>query len=206
MSKKIINKKSDENYSHIHRARFRRYFFRNVILPAILIGVTVTIIFLTLRYFDFDLLYGLGSTYVIFTSFASSAFILFMLPKSKAAQTDKFLKSYFIAAIFGFIGSLLLLFSNIYIAILIILPLTSLALVIFKAEHPPAVGIAFAFIVFHIHVKGLILIILIAILMVLIRYTLDDFVYAVRDLDRDITKDLRSLRHRRINKRVRYND
>ncbi len=71
------------------------------IIPAFLAGVSLAILVFLLQYFRIDEAYGLGSSAIIFTSFASSIYIMFITPNSRAAKASKFVKSYIIAGIIG---------------------------------------------------------------------------------------------------------
>ena len=62
------------------------------IVPAILAGLALALLVFLLQYFDIDKAYGLGTSAVIFTSFASSIYIMFITPNSRAAKNSKFVK------------------------------------------------------------------------------------------------------------------
>jgi len=67
------------------------------LVPALLAGFTLALLIFILSYFRIDLAYGTGTSAVIFTSFASSIFIMFLMPRSTAAKSSKFVKSYALA-------------------------------------------------------------------------------------------------------------
>jgi len=71
------------------------------LVPSLLAGFTLALLVFVLSYFRIDLAYGTGTSLVIFTSFASSIFIMFLMPRSTAAKSSKFVKSYALAGIIG---------------------------------------------------------------------------------------------------------
>ena len=107
---------------------------------------------------------------MIFTSFASSAFILFLMPYSKAAKRTRFVKSYIIAGVFGYTGFFLSRFVNFYIMAGIIIFVVSLLLFETDSEHPPAIGIAVAFMIFKIPIYGILTLIAGIFILVAARY------------------------------------
>jgi len=63
------------------------------LVPSLLAGFTLALLVFVLSYFRIDLAYGTGTSLVIFTSFASSIFIMFLMSHSTAAKTSKFVNS-----------------------------------------------------------------------------------------------------------------
>ncbi|MCL4373888.1 MAG: HPP family protein [Candidatus Marsarchaeota archaeon] len=155
------------------------------LIPAVLAGVTLAILVFLLGYFRIDLLYGIGTSAIIFTSFASSIFIMYIMPNSRAAKSSKFLKSYLLAAIVGYMGGLttsilpLFVIAGIVIFVLIVL------LILTYSEHPPAAAIAFAFVLFHVGVAGIAIIIAGIATILFFRFVLEKIIF---ELERDIEK------------------
>ncbi len=124
---------------------------------------------------------GLGSSAVIFASFAASAFILFMVPHSNAAKPGKFVKSYVIGAALGYSGFLLSTIAGMYISIMVIMFALALLLVLLDAVHPPGAGIAFAFLLYRVGLAGIFVVILGVAIMLLVRYFLEKAVYTIEE-------------------------
>ncbi|KJE48907.1 MULTISPECIES: HPP family protein [Acidiplasma] len=125
---------------------FKKYeiLIKNHIIPAIFIGITVsiTIFILSVTHIYFVPF----AKFIVFSSFASTSFLLFMMPDNKSAKIDKFLKSYIIAGIVGVLGFYMAFFISIYYVIALVETLVAILLVIFHSEHPPAMGIGIVFI------------------------------------------------------------
>lgn len=136
-----------------HRA-YRKFKHRknkhNVLIPIILVTIVLLILVFMLDILDVGLDKNFGSSAIIFTSFASSTFIMFMMPYSKSASPRRFVKSYSIATVFGYIGLLLMSYLGIYIATVIVVFLTALLMFETDSEHPPAMGLLFAFVLYHV--------------------------------------------------------
>ncbi len=160
------------------------------LIPAALAGATLAILVLLLEYFRIDLLYGVGTSAIIFTSFASSIFIMFIMPNSRAAKASKFVKSYLLAAIVGYIGgfatSILPLFvvAGIVVFVLIVL------MILTYSEHPPAAAIAFAFVLSHIGIAGIAIIVIGIAIILLLRFILEKSIF---ELERKIEKIERNI-------------
>ncbi|MCL4387660.1 HPP family protein [Candidatus Marsarchaeota archaeon] len=149
------------------------------IVPAILAGLALALLVFLLQYFDIDKAYGLGTSAVIFTSFASSIYIMFITPNSRAAKNSKFVKSYTIAGIVGSIGGLGLAVMPLYVVAALVIFFVSVLMIITKSEHPPAAAIAFAFVLFRIGVIGIIIIASGVIIVVTLRYLLEKTTFEV---------------------------
>lgn len=127
----------------------------NIIIPLVLTSLVVVFLIFVLHEINFDIRKVSGASAIIFTSFASSAFIMFLMPYSKSAKRMRFVKSYLIAGIFGYIGFFASDFINFYIVTGVVMFVVSLLLFETDSEHPPAVGIAVAFLLFKIPIYGI---------------------------------------------------
>lgn len=142
----------------------------NIFIPLLATSFVVVMLIFILHQINFDIRAVSGASALIFTSFASSAFILFLMPYSKAAKRTRFIKSYLIAGIFGYIGFVLSSFINFYIVTGIILFVVSLLLFETDSEHPPAIGIAVAFLLFKIPIYGILTLVVGVFILVLAKY------------------------------------
>jgi hypothetical protein len=128
----------------------------NIFIPLIATSFVVVLLIFILHEINFDIREISGASALIFTSFASSAFILFLMPYSKAAKKTRFIKSYLIAGLFGYAGFFLSKFINFYLIAGIVVFVVSFLLFETDSEHPPAIGIAVAFMIFKIPIYGVI--------------------------------------------------
>lgn len=186
-----------------HKPRYWEIRLRNIAVPAILTAISMMIILIALDYFHFDLAYGVGTTAIIFASFASSAFILFMTPKSKSAKVSRFVKGYVIGGIVGFCGSLMLAYVPLYITAAAVIFVVSALLYITDSQHAPAVAIAFAFVIFHIDMLGMLVVIAGALLLILLRFALERFVFIIEELEEEISEDIGGRRSRAARRRAK---
>ncbi len=171
-------------YRNIYPSKYAKHPVRNGLLPALLTAISIVVIMYVIKYFNFDFLYGNGSSEIIFASFASSAFILFMMPRSRSARPSKFLKSYFIAAGMGYIGFVLIPFVPEYLLFTLMLFLGVLLLVATRSEHAPALGILFAFLLFRVGPLGVIVIIISAFLLLFLRILMENSIFILEGLER----------------------
>jgi hypothetical protein len=74
------------NASSIFKGKGTAKRLRARLLPALLASLTLAILIALLVYFNIDKAYGIGTSAVIFASFASSIFIMFITPSSRAAS------------------------------------------------------------------------------------------------------------------------
>ena len=149
------------------------------IIPAILAGLNLAILVFLLEYFNIDKAYGLGTSAVIFTSFASSIYIMFITPNSRAARNSKFVKSYIIAGIVGTLGGLSLAVLPLYAVAALVIFSVSVLMIITKSEHPPAAAIAFAFVLFRMGYIGIIIIASGVVIVVTLRYLLEKTTFEI---------------------------
>lgn len=158
---------------------------RNVAVPAVLAALSMLIVAYALHYVNFDVAHGSASGILIFASMGASAFILFMTPRSKAAHVSKFAKSYIAASIIGYFGFAIKPFVGIYASLTLVMLIATIALVLARAEHPPAVGIAVAFVLYNVGFGGILVVVLAMLLLISIRIVLEKAVFAIeRDVGR----------------------
>lgn len=155
------------------------------IVPAALGGITLSMLVLLLEYFKTDAIYGYGISLVIFASFAGSIFIMFIMPNSRAAKVGKFVKSYILAGIVGYFGSLAVGILPLFLISGIVLFALTVLLILTDSEHPPAAAIAFAFVLFHVGILGILIIFLCIAIILLFRYILEKSIF---DLERKVKK------------------
>ncbi len=162
-------------------------FIRNKIIPAIFVGITMSITIFILHY-----LYNIVipvARFIIFGAFSSSAFLLFMNPKNKSSRLMVFIKSYIIAGIIGLIGSLLLerfLHINIYYSIAIVEFVLAIALVTLKSEHPPSMGIGLVYLIERLNIYAIIFVISGALIIAFLDKILEKFIYIEEKIDTEI--------------------
>ena len=171
-------------YRNIYPRKYATHPIRNGLLPALMAAISIVVIMYVIKYFNFDFLYGNGSSEIIFASFASSAFILFMMPRSRSAQPSKFLKSYFIAAGMCYLGFVLIPFVPEYLLFTLILFFGILLLIATRSEHAPAMAILFAFLLFKVGPLGVIVIIVSAFLLLFLRIVMENSVFILEGLER----------------------
>ncbi|MDE1870773.1 MAG: HPP family protein [Candidatus Micrarchaeota archaeon] len=160
---------------------------KNKVIPATLTALAVSILTLILYYLNFDLSYGSGSSAILFASFGTSAFVLFMMPKSKAAKIGSFVKAYIFGALLGLSGFYMLYALPLYVVAGIVIFFFSLVMYIGGAEHPPAIGIAMAFVLFRIDIYGVLVVAAGVVILLFLRMVLEKFMYIV---EKDIIKDI----------------
>ncbi|OYT53656.1 MAG: hypothetical protein B6U72_05175 [Candidatus Altiarchaeales archaeon ex4484_2] len=124
----------------------RELNLRHVFFPALLAGLSITVI----AYFWDITRYG-----ILFASFGSSAFILYVSPKAKQAQVRNILGAYPLAGFFGYLSSSYIMpYINFPDAAFdyaitggVAVMLTVLAMLFTRFEHGPAAGAALAFVI-----------------------------------------------------------
>lgn len=158
-------------FSHREYKKLKHKVNRNnILIPLLITSFVIVLLIFILNRVNFDIREISGASALIFTSFASSAFILFLMPYSKAAKRTRFVKSYIIAGVFGYTGFFLSRFVNFYIMAGIIIFVVSLLLFETDSEHPPAIGIAVAFMIFKIPIYGILTLIAGVFILVAARY------------------------------------
>ncbi|MGC8538120.1 MAG: HPP family protein [Candidatus Micrarchaeia archaeon] len=177
------------------RSRMRReekkaeHRLRNVGIPALLAALSMLVVAYALHYMNFDIAQGNASGPLIFASMGASAFILFMTPRAKAAHISKFAKSYTCAGLVGYFGFMIRPFIGMYASLTAVVLIATIVLVLAKAEHPPAVGIAVAFVLYNVGAMGILVVILGMLLLIVMRILLEKAVFVMEhDVDRLVEK------------------
>jgi len=68
-----------------------------------MLGFTVALLTFLLNLAENVLIITIGAKFLIFASFGSSAFIMYLMPENDSAKVNKFVKSYIAAGIIGFL-------------------------------------------------------------------------------------------------------
>ena len=135
-------------------------FVKSAVIPSILLGITLSIfsaLFFALR--DYLIILA-DAKYLIFASFGSTAFIMYLMPKSPSAKISKFAKSYVAASLIGYAGLYIAGYLGIFAAIAIVETFIAITMVALKAEHPPAAAIGLVFTINRVGPAGILLIII----------------------------------------------
>jgi hypothetical protein len=151
---------------------------RNGVIPAIFIGITLsfTIFFLSLVHiYIFPI-----AKFIVFSSFASSSFLLFMEPHQESSRVSKFVKSYIISGIMGIIGFYISVHIGLYYTLALVETLVALLLVASSSMHPPAMGIAVVFILERANFFALLFLFTGMLLIIIFDKFLNKFVYAMK--------------------------
>lgn len=167
--------------------REKDVLIKNRIIPALLTALSVSILTFILYSVNFDISHGAGSSAILFASFGTSAFVLFMMPRSKAATISKFVKSYVISTLLGVVGFFLLDLLPLYVVAGIVIFFLAILLFITRSEHPPSVGIAMAFVLFRVDLFGVLIVALAVVILLFLRIVLEKSVYI---MEKDIIKDI----------------
>lgn len=168
---------------------------RNKVIPSLFAAITIAILVFLMKYVKFDVLYGIGSSTVIYSSFAASAFILFVTPYARAAKVHRFVGAYLLAAIIGVAGYYLADYLGLYITIAIVVFAMALAMIESRVQHPPAMGIAFAFVLFHTGYIGVLVVLLGVVIILGMRIALESFVYELEEDAKRVIKRERKRSH-----------
>jgi hypothetical protein len=152
---------------------------RNSIIPAIFIGITLSITIFSLSLIHVYIVPI--AKFIVFSSFASSSFLLFMEPHQESSRINKFVKSYIISGICGIMGFFVSLHIGLYPTLALVETAVALLLVIFQAMHPPAMGIAVVFILERANVFALLFLFAGMLLIIVFDHFLNKFVYVIED-------------------------
>ncbi|MCL5017893.1 MAG: HPP family protein [Candidatus Parvarchaeota archaeon] len=169
-----------KNYAKAKRIKIN---LSKKIINSIAAGVTIGLIVLIMESLRFDHTYGLGSSAIIYASIGASAFILFVMPKSRAAAKSAVTISYIIAGFVGYFSYYSSTYIGLAAAAALTVGLTGVFMVLSGKEHPPAVGLALAFVLFKVGLAGVLLVILLGFLIVGISYVLGIF---IKDVEKEI--------------------
>jgi CBS-domain-containing membrane protein len=166
---------------------------RNKVIPAIVTALSLVIIVVVMGYLNFDLRYGLGASGIVFASFGGSAFALFMLPYSRTANVKRFVKSYIIGGILGYIGYIIVPYIGLAAATGAVVLVVSLLLVATGSEHPPALGIAFAFVLYRVDYIGIVVVMVAVLVLSFMRLIMLKYVYVI---EKDTVRTLETIEKR----------
>lgn len=163
----------------------RKKLINNVVIPAVLTTFSLVLLIWVLDYVNFDIRSSFGASAIIFASFGGSAFLLFMMPKSKTANIRRFVKSYVIAVVLGSIGYFLLQYIGIYYTSALVIFVASILLVITDSYHASAMSLLFAYLLYDVSYVGDIVVAIGVVLLLLIRLYLEKYVFILeRDVER----------------------
>lgn len=126
-----------------------------LVMSALFTSLSVVALIAMFDYANYDISHKAGASAILFASFASSAFLMFIVPESKAAKMSRFVRSYIIGGVMGAIGFTLLPFIGTYLSVGIILFATALMLIWTDSMHPPAMGLTLAFIIYDVGYTGI---------------------------------------------------
>lgn len=146
-----------------------------LVMSALFTSLSVVALLAMFDYANYDLSHREGASAILFASFASSAFLMFVAPESRAAKMSRFIKSYVIGGVMGAIGFTLLPFIGAYLSVGVILFATALILIWTDSMHPPAMGLTLAFIIYDVGYTG-IAIAAIGVVMLVVMKTFIDWV------------------------------
>ncbi len=162
----------------IKRKSLRIYTVKKI-MNAIAAGITIAIVVLVFQALKFESVYGTGSGAIIYASVGASAFILFIMPKSRAASKTALIVSYVLAGVVGYLSYTLSIYMGDVIASAVAVASISSLMVILRQEHPPAAGLALAFVLYGIGPYGIGLVVSLGVLIVMISYTLEALISGV---------------------------
>ncbi len=152
---------------------------RNSIIPAVFIGITISFTIFALSLLH---IYVVPiAKFIVFSSFASSSFLLFMEPKRSSSSISKFVKSYIISGIIGVIGFFISVHIGLYYTLAIVETAIALLLVLTKSEHPPAMGIGVVFILERANIFALVFLVTGMVIIILMDKFLNKFVYVIKN-------------------------
>ena len=157
----------------------REIRIRNSIIPAIFIGITLSITIFSLSLVHIYIVPV--AKFIVFSSFASSSFLLFMEPHQESSRINKFVKSYIISGVCGIIGFFVSLHVGLYLTLALVETVVALLLVTFQAMHPPAMGIAVVFILERANIFALLFLFTGMFLIIMFDRFLNKFVYIIED-------------------------
>ncbi len=161
---------------------------RNHIIPAIFIGITVSFTIFALSLFHVYIVPV--AKFIVFSSFASTSFLLFMESKQSASRISKFVKSYIIAGIMGIAGFFISVHIGIYYSLAVVETAIALLLVITESEHPPAMGIGVVFIFERANIFALAFLLTGMVIIILMDKFLNKFIYVLKN---DVKVEIKKL-------------
>ena len=162
------------------KARTESYV-KKTLIPSILMGITISALSALLYLLRNELVIISESKFLIFASFGSTAFIMFLMPSSPSAGIVRFVKSYTIAAVIGLFGFYAYPVLGTFFDLGIVETLIALALVSDRAMHPPAAAIGIVFAVGRVGPYGVAVIALGILTIVVLRIILDKIVLVTEE-------------------------
>ena len=156
-------------------------YVKNTLIPSILLGITISTLSALLYLLRNELIMISDSKFLIFASFGSTAFIMYLMPSTPSARIVKFVKSYIIAAIIGLLGFYLYPVLGILFDLAMVETLIALVLVSAKAMHPPAAAIGIVFAVDRIGIYGIVIIVLGILTIIALKIILDKIVLVTEE-------------------------
>jgi hypothetical protein len=163
-----------EEFDHaIYRRMRHGHNRKHILIPTLLTTIALLVLIGALEGVNLDLRSSVGYSAIIFTSFASSAFILFITPYARSSSVKRFVLSYAIGSIVGEIGYLLIGAIGFYAASALVV--FTVALLLFETDnaHPPAIGLAFAFVIFKVDYVGLLIVVIGVVVLALIKIAIE---------------------------------
>lgn len=125
-----------------------------------MLGFTVAILTFLLNIAEHVLIISLGAKFLIFASFGSSAFLMYLMPENDSAKVSKFVKSYIAAGIIGLLCTFLVPYISIFYSIAVVETAIAITLVGIRAKHPPAAAIGIVFLIFRVGFYGILIIVI----------------------------------------------
>ena len=125
-----------------------------------MLGFTVALLTFLLNLAENVLIITIGAKYLIFASFGSSAFIMYLMPENASAKVNKFVKSYIAAGIIGFLCTFIVPYIGFFYAIAVVETVIAITLVAIDAKHPPAAAIGIVFLINRVGFYGIFIIVI----------------------------------------------
>ncbi len=156
-------------------------YVKNTFVPSIFLGITISAVSVLLFILRNELVIVSDGKFLIFASFGSTAFIMYLMPSSPTAKIDKFVKSYAIASVIGLFGFYAYPVLGTFFDLAIVETLIALALVSLKAIHPPAAAIGIVFAIGKVGPYGIVVIMLGILTIIGLKIMLDRVVLVTED-------------------------
>lgn len=153
----------------------------DIAIHIVLMALAMVILVYLLNFLNFDLAQGFSAGGIIFASFAGSAFLLFMMPEVEVSRMTKFVKAYVIAGLSGYLGYVMVPYIGLYAATAIVVAIAGGLLMATHSRHPPAMGIAFAFVLYRTGQAEVLVVIIGALLLIALKVVLEKTAYLNRD-------------------------
>ncbi|WP_393972075.1 HPP family protein [Oxyplasma meridianum] len=125
-----------------------------------MLGLTVALLIFLLNLAEHLLIISIDAKYLIFASFGSSAFLMYLMPESNSSKVSKFVKSYFAAGVIGLLCTFIVPYIGLFYSIAVVETAIAITLVGIEAKHPPAAAIGIVFLINRVGIYGIIIIII----------------------------------------------